>query len=76
MRFFQSRQIPEGFSLRSVTVRQKADGWYVSISIEDKSIPQSQPKDLAQVKSLIGCDLGIKKTISIKQWRTNQQPSV
>ena len=31
MRFLKSRNIPDGFQLKTVTVRQKADGWYVSI---------------------------------------------
>ncbi|WP_342597415.1 transposase [Cyanobacterium aponinum UTEX 3222] len=74
MRFFQSRKIPEGFSLRSVTVRQKADGWYVSIQIEDKSIPQSQPKDLEQIKSVIGCDLGIKKLLALSNGEQIKNP--
>lgn len=74
MRFFQSRQIPEGFSLKSVTVRQKADGWYVSISVEDKSIPQSQPKDLDKVKSGIGCDLGIKKLLALSNGEQIKNP--
>jgi putative transposase len=65
MRFFESRKIPDGFSLRSVTVRQKANGWYVAMQIEDKTIPQSQPKDLEQVKSVIGCDLGVKKLLAL-----------
>jgi putative transposase len=75
MRFFQCRQIPEGFTLRSVTVRQKADGWYVSIQIEDKSIPQSQPKDLEQVKSVIGCDLGVKKLLALSNGEQIKNPN-
>ncbi len=65
MRFFKSREIPNGFSVRTITVRQKADGWYVSIQIEDKSIPSPEPKDLRQVKAGIGCDLGIKKLLAL-----------
>jgi putative transposase len=65
MTFFNSRSIPEGFALRSVTVRQKADGWYISIQIEDKTIPQTLPKDLNQINSVIGCDLGIKKLVAL-----------
>jgi putative transposase len=75
MRFLKSRQIPEGFSLRSVTVRQKTDGWYVSIQIEDKSIPQSQPKDLDQVKSVIGCDLGVKKLLALSNGEQIKNPN-
>jgi len=65
MTFFNSRSIPERFALRSVTVRQKADGWYISIQIEDKTIPQTLPKDLNQINSVIGCDLGIKKLVAL-----------
>ena len=74
MKFFKSRSIPKGFSLRSVTVRQKADGWYVSISIEDKTIPQSNPKDLSQIKSVIGCDLGIKKLLALSNGEQIKNP--
>jgi putative transposase len=74
MRLFQSRPIPDGFSLRSVTVRQKADGWYVAIQIEDKTIPQSNPKDLDQVKSVIGCDLGVKKLLALSNGEQIKNP--
>jgi putative transposase len=75
MRFFQSRQIPEGFSLRSVTVRQKADGWYVAIQIEDQSIPQSQPKDLDQIKSVISGDLGVRKLLALSNGEIIKNPN-
>jgi putative transposase len=74
MRFYQSRQIPNGFNLRSITVRQKADGWYVAIQIEDQTIPQSQPKDLEQVKSVIGVDLGIKKLLALSNGEQIKNP--
>jgi putative transposase len=74
MKFFNSRSIPEGFNLRSVTVRQKANGWYVAIQIEDKSIPQSLPKDLEQVQTVIGCDLGIKKLVALSNGEQIKNP--
>lgn len=74
MTFFQSRKIPFGFSIRSVTLRQKADGWYVSIQLEDKTIPQSQPKDLDQVKSVVGCDLGVKKLLALSNGEQIKNP--
>ncbi len=74
MRFFQSRKIPNGFNLRSVTVRKKADGWYISIQIEDKTVPQSQPKDLDQVNSVIGCDLGRKKLLALSNGEQLKNP--
>ncbi len=51
MKFFESRNIPDGFQLKTVTVRSLADGWYVSIRIENKDIPQSKPQDLEQVRN-------------------------
>ena len=74
MRFFNSRPLPNGFKLRSVTVRKKANGWYISIQIEDPSIPQSQPKDSAQVESVIGCDLGVKKLVALSNGEQIKNP--
>lgn len=60
MRLFLSRPIREEFAIRSVTVRQKADGFYVAIVLEDKTIPDIELMDLSQVKSVIGCDCGAR----------------
>jgi len=74
MGFFQSRKIPDGFTNRSVTIRQKADGWYVSLQIEDKSVPQSQPLALDKVKTVLGIDLGLKKLLSLSNSETIANP--
>lgn len=60
MRFFLSRPLREGFEMGSVTVRQKADGFYVAIQLEDKTIPQTVPIDLAQVRTVLGADCGAR----------------
>ncbi|MDJ0730435.1 MAG: transposase [Crocosphaera sp.] len=74
MRFFKSRNIPDGFNLKTVTIRSLADGWYVAIRIENKDIPQSNPKDLTQVKTVIGCDLGIKKLLALSNGELIENP--
>ena len=57
MCFFQSRPFPNGFAVRSVTVRRKADGWYISVRLQDESVPiQTMP---CAVKSAIGVDVGM-----------------
>jgi putative transposase len=61
MKFFQSRPIADGFELKSVTVRRKPDGWYVSLRLEDKTIPQIQKIKPKDAKTAVGCDLGINK---------------
>ena len=74
MTFFKSRNIPDGFNLKTVTIRQKAEGWYISIQIENQDIPQSRPKDLEQVKTVVGCDLGIKKLLALSHGELIENP--
>ena len=63
MRFYNSRPIPEGFSIRTVTIRHKQDGWYMSVRIEDKSVPEFPTLSLEEVKTAVGLDLGITKLV-------------
>ena len=65
MTYFNSRAIPQGFKIKTVTVRCKADGWYVSFRLEDKIIPDVPKIELSQVKAAIAGDLGINKLISL-----------
>ncbi|MEH2456789.1 RNA-guided endonuclease InsQ/TnpB family protein [Nostoc sp.] len=65
MRFFNSRLIPDGFSLKAATIRKRLDGWYVSVRIEDKNVPDYISKPLADVQSVLGCDLGITKLVHL-----------
>ncbi|MDJ0600961.1 MAG: transposase [Crocosphaera sp.] len=74
MKFFKSRNIPDGFKLKTVTIRSLADGWYVSIRIENPDVPQSVNKDLKQVKTVVGCDLGIKKLLALSNGELRENP--
>lgn len=52
------RPIPDGFQLKTATISRRADGWYVNISLEDKSVPvQSVAVDSSRIG---GIDLGLK----------------
>lgn len=65
MRYFNSHSIPAGFTIRTVTVRRKADDWYISVRLEDKSIPDVPTIHPSEVKTLIGVDLGIRKLAAL-----------
>ena len=65
MRFHNSRPIPTGFTIKAATVRKRQDGWYVSVQIQDKSVPDYVPMPLTEVKSVIGCDLGLTKLVHL-----------
>jgi len=72
MRFFQSRPFSDGIKVRSVTVRRKADGWYVSVRLQDDSVPSSPSPN--EVKTAIGVDLGIAKLASLSTGETIPNP--
>lgn len=65
IRFFNSRSIPSGITLKAATLRKRQDGWYVSVRIEDKTIPDYVSKPFNEVNSVLGCDLGITKLVHL-----------
>lgn len=65
MKFFKSRSLPDGFEVKSVTIRRKSDGWYISLRLEDKTIPTIPTIDPQQAKTALGCDLGINKIAAL-----------
>jgi len=52
------RPIPEGFKIKTATITRKADGYYVTLSIQDDSVPDIIPVD--SVSNPIGIDMGLK----------------
>ncbi|MEA5523385.1 transposase, partial [Limnoraphis robusta] len=56
------RPIPDEFTLKTATICFKADGYYVSISAVDSTIPEAKPLD--EVKSAVGVDLGLKEFLA------------
>ncbi|MGL5063654.1 MAG: transposase [Microcoleus sp.] len=40
-------------------------GWYASIRIEDKSVPDCKAKPLSEVVKIIGCDMEITKLVNL-----------
>ncbi|AOW99612.1 transposase [Moorena producens PAL-8-15-08-1] len=77
MKFHNSRPIPDGFTLKSVTVRRKSRGWFVSIHIEDKLAPSPPGKNSNEISPtrVKGCDLGIKKLVSVSDGQIIANPA-
>jgi len=63
MRFYNSRSIPDGFDIKTVTVKQKAEGWYVSVRIENKTVPDFPIIPDTESKTITGCDMGLTKLV-------------
>jgi len=72
MQFFQSRPFPSGFKIRSVTVRSKADGFYLCVRLQDDAVPITPT--VLQVKTAVGVDLGINKLLSLSTGETIANP--
>jgi putative transposase len=56
------RPIPVGFEVKQATIISKADGWYVSFSLEDNTVPVPLPVD--EIKSACGIDVGLEKFLT------------
>ncbi|NEO78004.1 transposase [Moorena sp. SIO4G3] len=52
------RSIPEGFKIKTATITRKADGYYVTLSLQDDTVPEVIPID--SVSNPIGIDMGLK----------------
>lgn len=53
---------PDGFEIKQATILKKADGWYVSFSLEDKTVPEALPVD--EIKTATGIDVGLEKFLT------------
>ena len=51
------RPIPDGFTIKTVSVTKKADGYYVTLSLDDKTVPAVKP-DFNSDK-IVGIDVGL-----------------
>jgi len=66
------RPIPDGFVIKTATRTQKVDGYYISFSLEDKSIPSLIPTD--NIKTAVGIDVGLKEFLTTNTGETISVP--
>ncbi|WP_414623501.1 RNA-guided endonuclease InsQ/TnpB family protein [Calothrix sp. CCY 0018] len=51
------RPIPDGFVIKTVSVTKKANGYYVTLSLDDKTVPTIKPDFNAD--NIVGIDVGL-----------------
>jgi putative transposase len=51
------RPIPDGFDIKTVSVTKKSDGYYVTLCLDDKTVPTIKPD--FQVDNIVGIDVGL-----------------
>jgi transposase len=54
-----NRPIPTGFTVKTGTVIREADGWYISLTLEDKTVPVTVAEIQPTNENTVGIDLGI-----------------
>jgi putative transposase len=53
------RPIPGGFKVKTAAIVKKADGYYLTLSLQDSSVPELSP-ELPTLDNTIGIDMGLK----------------
>jgi putative transposase len=76
MKFYRSRLIPKGWEIRTCTITQEADGWYISILLQDKTVPDVSLKKPEELKSVTGVDRGIKKIVALASGEVVPNPLI
>ncbi|RCJ19824.1 transposase [Nostoc sp. ATCC 43529] len=73
------RPLPDGFKVKTVSITKKVDGYYLTLSLEDSTVPEIKPD--INPESITGIDMGLKdflttadgKTVAIPQYYRKAQ---
>ena len=75
VKFICHRPLPEGFTIKRVAISLKADGWYITFSLEDKSVPEKPlPEVVPTEANSLGVDAGLQYFIACSDGTTKQPP--
>lgn len=58
------RPLPAGFTIKTAAVTHKADGWYVTLSLDDQTVPEFTNSVEASWDNSMGIDLGLEKFLA------------
>ena len=75
IKFIQHRPIPDGFVIKNAMVTLKADGWYVTFCLEDKSVPDSFTDEIVATEAnSLGIDAGLEYFVACSDGTMVQPP--
>jgi putative transposase len=61
IKYICHRQIPNGFNVKTASVTKKADGYYLTLIVEDNSIPEFELDIKPTESNSLAIDLGLEK---------------
>jgi putative transposase len=62
------RPIPDGYKIKTASVTKKADGYHLTLSLEDKTVPEIKPD--FNPNSITGIDVGLKEFLTTSEGET------
>ncbi|MCC3413670.1 MULTISPECIES: transposase [unclassified Microcoleus] len=62
------RSIPNGFKIKTASVTKKADGYYLTLSLEDATVPTIKPDFNPDL--ITGIDVGLKEFLTTSEGKT------
>ena len=75
VKFIEHRPIPDGSTIKRALVTKKADGWYVTFTLEDKSVPDSPRIKIKPTDSnSVGIDAGLEYFVACSDGDLKEPP--
>ncbi len=75
VKFIEHRPIPDGSTIKRALVTKKADGWYVTFTLEDKSVPDSPTIKIKPTDSnSVGIDAGLEYFVACSDGDLKEPP--
>ncbi|MHC5673018.1 RNA-guided endonuclease InsQ/TnpB family protein, partial [Nostoc sp.] len=65
VKLIQHRAIPDGYKVKTCSITKKADGYYATLSLEDKTVPAV--KSDFNPESITGIDVGLKEFLTTSE---------
>ena len=75
MKFAKSREISDNWEIRTTTITRDIDCWVVSVLLRERSI-RDYTKAETELKTIIGCDVGIKKIVAMSNQEIEPNPLI
>jgi putative transposase len=64
VRVIWHRPLLDGFNLKTAIISHKSDGWYITLTLEDVSVPELSSDIEPTLDNSIGVDLGLEKFLA------------
>lgn len=68
------RPIPDGFKVKTGTVIKEADGWYISLTLEDKDVPVTVAEIQPTESNSMGIDLSVENYAALSTGEMVEHP--